>query len=69
MTDPPKSARRGFAAMSLEKRLAIARLGGKAVPSEKRAFSLDGDLATSAGRKGGERAGGRRHTLPDRPAK
>lgn len=60
MTDMPKPARRGFAAMSAEKRLAIARLGGKAVPNEKRAFSVDGDLAAWAGQKGGERAGGRR---------
>ena len=44
---------RGFAAMSLEKRVEIARKGGKSVSAEKRAFSLDQDLARRAGRKGG----------------
>lgn len=45
--------KRGFAAMSPEKRLAIARKGGASVPSHKRSFSLNRDLATEAGRKGG----------------
>lgn len=54
-------ARRGFAAMSPEKRSAIARLGGAAVPADKRSFSQNPDLAVAAGRKGGEisRGGGR----------
>ena len=47
-------ARRGFAAMSLEKRTEIARKGGASVPSDKRSFSVSRDLASSAGRKGGE---------------
>jgi len=46
-------ARRGFAAMDPEKRRAIARLGGAAVPADKRSFSLYPSLAASAGRKGG----------------
>jgi len=57
----PKS-RRGFAAMSAEKRREIARLGGASVPSEKRSFSQNSALAVEAGRKGGSRShgGGRR---------
>lgn len=60
MTDKPK-ARRGFAAMSVEKRTAIARLGGSAVPPEKRSYYLDRELSARAGAKGGEasRGGGR----------
>ena len=54
-------ARRGFAAMNLERRREIARKGGASVPGEKRSFAKDRDLAASAGRKGGEasRGGGR----------
>lgn len=42
---PRPKARRGFAAMSPEKRREIARKGGAAVPSEKRSFSQSPDLA------------------------
>lgn len=52
MTDTPK-AKRGFAAMSVEKRRAIAALGGKAVPPDKRSFATQEGLASSAGTKGG----------------
>lgn len=45
---------RGFAAMTREKRLEIARKGGASVPSEKRSFARNRDLAVTAGRKGGE---------------
>lgn len=55
--DPPR-ARRGFAAMSAERRREIARKGGASVPSEKRSFAKDRDLAASAGRKGGEASKG-----------
>jgi general stress protein YciG len=60
--EQPVRARRGFAAMEKEKRVAIARKGGASVPSEKRSFAQDRDLAASAGRKGGgaARNGGRR---------
>ncbi|CAB5220164.1 Stress-induced protein, KGG, repeat [uncultured Caudovirales phage] len=44
---------RGLAAVPLEKRLEIARKGGKAVRPEKRAFSQNKELASKAGRKGG----------------
>lgn len=58
--DKPR-ARRGFAAMNPERRREIARKGGASVPSEKRSFAKNRDLAASAGRKGGEasRGGGR----------
>ena len=46
-------ARRGFAAMSPERRREISKLGGVSVPNEKRAFSRDRELAVKAGRKGG----------------
>ena len=53
---------RGFAAMDPEKRREIARMGGASVPSEKRSFAKDRELASTAGRKGGEasRNGGRK---------
>lgn len=61
MTDEKPKARRGFAAMSLERRTEIARLGGLATPPEKRSFARDRDLASMAGREGGKRghSGGR----------
>lgn len=52
MTEKPKAIR-GFAAMSPEKRRAIAAKGGRAVPNEKRGFSVDRQLASTAGKKGG----------------
>lgn len=52
MSDKPK-ARRGFAAMSPEKRQELARKGGASVAPEKRAYSRDRLLASQAGRKGG----------------
>ncbi|HWA61261.1 MAG TPA: KGG domain-containing protein [Caulobacteraceae bacterium] len=56
-----RTSRRGFAAMDPERRREIARRGGASVPSEKRSFAQDRDLAASAGRKGGSvsRGGGR----------
>jgi general stress protein YciG len=46
-------SRRGFGAMSVEKRTEIARKGGAAVPAEKRSFSKDPALAARAGAIGG----------------
>ena len=64
MNDDAKGSRtrRGFAAMDPERRREIARRGGASVPSEKRSFAQDRDLAATAGRKGGSasRGGGRR---------
>jgi general stress protein YciG len=48
-------APRGFAALAPEARREIARKGGASVPSEKRSFSQDRDLAAAAGRLGRRR--------------
>lgn len=53
MTTDTKKSRRGFAAMSPERRTEIARKGGASIPAAKRSFSQDRDLAATAGRKGG----------------
>jgi general stress protein YciG len=60
--DTQKPSRRGFAAMDPERRREIARRGGASVPSEKRSFAQNRDLAADAGRKGGtaSRGGGRK---------
>lgn len=39
--------------MTPERRREISRLGGQSIPSEKRAFSRNRELARAAGRKGG----------------
>ena len=44
-----RPSRRGFAAMDPERRREIARRGGASVPSEKRSFAQDRDLAATAG--------------------
>lgn len=54
MPESKGKARRGFASMSPEKQREIARLGGKSVPSEKRSFAQNRDLASEAGKKGGK---------------
>ena len=46
--------KRGFASMTPEKRREIARMGGKSVPKEKRAYSVNRDLASKSGKKGGK---------------
>jgi general stress protein YciG len=51
---------RGFASMDPARRRAIAAKGGKAVPAERRTFSIDRERAKAAGRKGGLMAGRRR---------
>lgn len=50
-------SKRGFASMDPERVRAIAKMGGAAVPSDKRSFSQNRDLARTAGRKGGEAPG------------
>ena len=45
---------RGFAAMDEDKQREIASKGGQSVPPEKRSFSRNHELASVAGRKGGE---------------
>lgn len=66
-------SKRGFASMDPERQREIARKGGASVPSEKRSFSQDRNLAAAAGRKGGESSHGARKgastttaTSPDR---
>lgn len=46
-------AKRGFAAMDQGRQRDIASRGGASVPTEKRSFSRDRELAVRAGRKGG----------------
>ena len=53
MSETNSTGRRGFASMSPEKQREIASKGGKSVPSEKRSFSQNRDLASQAGKKGG----------------
>jgi general stress protein YciG len=50
-------SKRGFASMSPERQREIASKGGKSVPSEKRSFAQNRDLASQAGRKGGQASG------------
>lgn len=52
------SSNRGFAAMDENKQREIARKGGASVPDEKRSFSQNRNLASEAGRKGGEASHG-----------
>lgn len=47
--------KRGFAAMDRETQKSIASKGGRSVPVEKRSFSRNRQLASEAGRKGGQR--------------
>jgi general stress protein YciG len=54
-------SKRGFASMSPEKQREIASMGGKSVPSEKRSFSQNRDLASQAGKKGGQLSRSSRH--------
>ncbi|NBW07005.1 MAG: stress-induced protein [Caulobacteraceae bacterium] len=54
----PEKRKRGFAAMTPERRTEVAKMGGAAVPSEKRAFS-DPDLARKAGSVGGKSTQGK----------
>lgn len=55
-----RKAKRGFAAMSPEKRREIARKGGQSVKPENRAFAQNRELAAEAGRKGGSQSPGKR---------
>lgn len=56
MTEETKPTKRGrgFASMDPERQREIARMGGRAVPSEQRSFSRNKDLAREAGRRGGQ---------------
>jgi general stress protein YciG len=61
MADGNGTSKRGFASMSPEKQREIASKGGKNVPSDRRSFSQNRDLASQAGRKGGQMSGTSRH--------
>lgn len=45
---------RGFAAISKGLQIQFASKGGKSVPPERRSYSQNRDLASRAGRKGGQ---------------
>lgn len=53
VTSDNKISKRGFASMTPERRVEIARKGGAAVPAEKRSFAQNKQLAQEAGRRGG----------------
>ncbi len=55
-------SRKGFASLTPERRSEIARMGGLAVPAERRSFSQNHDLARDAGRRGGAASKGSRKT-------
>src|SRR4051812_18820279 len=57
MASGNSTSKRGFASMDLERQREIASKGGRSVPAEKRSFSQDRELASSAGRKGGQSTG------------
>jgi general stress protein YciG len=54
------TSNRGFASMDEDKQREIAKKGGESVPAEKRSFAQDRELASEAGRKGGEHSHGGR---------
>jgi uncharacterized protein len=54
MTTSRSTSKRGFASMSPEKQREIASKGGQSVPPSKRSFSQNRELASQAGRKGGQ---------------
>jgi general stress protein YciG len=60
MADGNGTSKRGFASMSPEKQREIASKGGKSVPSDRRSFAQNRDLASQAGRKGGQISGTKR---------
>ena len=53
MDDSIPKKLRGFATLTPEHRRELSSMGGKAIPAEKRSFSLNRVLASAAGRKGG----------------
>lgn len=55
MTEHFSKSKRGFAALAVEHRVAIAKMGGQSIPKEKRAFARDPHLAKRAGSAGGHR--------------
>jgi uncharacterized protein len=62
------TSNRGFASMDEDKQREIAKKGGESVPDEKRSFSQYRELASEAGRKGGQESGGNFENDPERAA-
>jgi uncharacterized protein len=56
--DKGGKSERGFASMDEDKQKEIAKKGGESVPDEKRSFSQDRELASEAGKKGGQASHG-----------
>jgi general stress protein YciG len=61
------TSKRGFASMDAERQREIASKGGRSVPAEKRSFSQDRELASGAGRKGGQASEALATGRTDRP--
>jgi general stress protein YciG len=59
--------KRGFAALDPERLRELARQGGKSVPNEKRTFSLNRELAATAGRLGGLATPGEKRSFATNP--
>jgi len=55
---------RGFACMTPDRRSEIARMGGQAVPADKRTYSIDKSKASASGKIGGSLS--RKRALTDR---
>jgi uncharacterized protein len=53
---PAQRGKQGFASMDPARVREIASQGGNSVPSEKRPFARNRQLAAEAGRKGGQRS-------------
>jgi uncharacterized protein len=66
--DQGDTSERGFASMEEDKQREIAKKGGESVPDEKRSFSKDPELASEAGKKGGQESGGNFKNDPERAA-
>jgi general stress protein YciG len=64
MAGKDSNSNRGFASMDEQRQREIAKKGGESVPAEKRSFSQDRELASEAGRKGGENSHGGRGSQP-----
>jgi uncharacterized protein len=56
--DQSHTSNRGFASMDEKSQRDIPSKGGQSVPAEERSFSRDHELASEAGRKGGEHSHG-----------
>lgn len=66
MANQNNTSNRGFASMDPQKQQDIASKGGQSVPAEKRSFAQDPELASEAGRTGGQQSGGNFANDPQR---